>query len=179
MPAAPTRPARNRTPLKLAPRLPLCDDVAAESHGTMIVHIEDSKDDADIVLYSIRKVDGAVPVVRFASGPEALEFLQQPAHGSATGKGSRGPDARVRLVLLDLKLPLMDGIEVLRRMRAEPRSAHIPVVVLSSSRDPGDVRSAYQAGANGYVCKSVDPVRSDEQMRALVAYWLHANESTS
>ncbi|MGE0080497.1 MAG: response regulator [Thiohalomonadaceae bacterium] len=108
------------------------------------------------------------------AGVEALDYLF--ATGKYVGRDLRRQPA---LVLLELKLPRMDGMEVLRRMRADARTATIPVVILSSSREERDLREAYRCGVNSYVCKPVDFAVFNEMARELSRYWLQLNEAPS
>ena len=136
----------------------------------MIVLIDDNKDEQEIILAALRKLALVVPVEVFSSGEPALEFLARSSR-DATRK-------RPWLVLLDLKIPPLDGFEVLRRLRGEPRTATVPVVVFTSSRERRDVETCYRLGANSYVCKPVDFASMVDLMRTLVGYWLRVNEST-
>ena len=134
---------------------------------------EDDPADAELILKCLDECLGRsgdrVHVVR--DGEWALDFLF--ARGVYQG---RPPEARPRLVLLDLKLPKVDGAEVLARMKGDPTLRAIPVVVLSSSNVERDVARCYRLGANSYVQKPVDFVRFREVVRQLGRYWLEANE---
>jgi len=104
-------------------------------------------------------------------GAEALELLF-----GVEGDSGRRPIPAPQLILLDLKLPKVDGLEVLRRLRETPRTKLIPVVVLTSSDEEGDVVTSYNLGANSYVCKPVDFVQFMEATKQLGLYWLVLNE---
>jgi CheY-like chemotaxis protein len=132
---------------------------------------EDSASDADLILASLAK-DGlheGVHVVH--DGVEALDFLF--ARGAYTSRIHEPPP---RFVLLDLKLPKVDGLEVLREIKANPRTHAIPVVMLTSSNIERDVVRGYQLGANSYVQKPVDFERFRETVRQIGQYWLMVNE---
>jgi two-component system response regulator len=136
----------------------------------MIILIEDNRDEQEIILAALGEAHPGLPVEPFSSGEEALEFLQQDhrsAHAEARG---------AKVILLDLKMPLVDGFEVLKRLRADPRTATHPVVVFTSSREPRDVEASYRLGANGYICKPVGFLKMVDLMRTLVAYWFGINE---
>jgi two-component system response regulator len=136
-----------------------------------ILLVEDNRDDVELTLHAFRESKAADDIVVVRDGAEALEYL----FGSgryATRDLSTGPD----LVLLDLKLPKLDGFEVLRGIRADPRTRRLPVVVLTSSREEQDVRRCYDLGANSFVRKPVDFVEFVEVSRQLGAYWLVLNE---
>jgi two-component system response regulator len=128
-----------------------------------ILLVEDNPDDEALTLRAFRKhfLDGDVSVVR--DGVEALAVLL----GSAPLPS---------VVLLDLKLPKLDGLEVLRRLRAEPRTRHLPVVVLTSSEEDRDLVESYRLGANSYVRKPVDYVEFLDAVGALGLYWLALNK---
>lgn len=110
-------------------------------------------------------------VHRVHDGVEAIDFLS-----CSGGYASRRPDAPLRLALLDIKLPRIDGLEVLEHIRADPRTSLVPVVMLTSSKVERDVLSAYRLGANGYVQKPVDFARFREALRCLGTFWLSINE---
>jgi two-component system response regulator len=132
--------------------------------------VEDNPDDELLALRALRKGGFDPKVVVARDGVEALDWLH-PA-GEQSGQTHPLPG----LVLLDLKLPRIDGLEVLRRVRADPRTRTLPVVLLTSSRQPEDVARAYELGANGYVCKPVESDAFLEAVRTIGAYWLKLNE---
>jgi two-component system response regulator len=136
-----------------------------------ILLVEDSPDDEALTVRAFQrnKIQNEVIVAR--DGAEALEWL------FCTGKfASRNPAVVPAVVLLDLKLPKVDGLEVLNRIRADPRMKLLPVVVLTSSREEQDVIQSYELGANSYVRKPVDFDRFSEAVRELGVYWLLINE---
>lgn len=133
---------------------------------------EDNPSDAELILESLAAVIDAARVHRVHDGVEAIDFL--------TGEGAyraRGHDAALQLVLLDIKLPRVDGLDVLRHIRRNERTRLVPVVMLTSSKVDRDVQSAYALGANGYVQKPVDFARFREVLRCVGTYWLSINES--
>ncbi len=135
-----------------------------------ILLVEDNKDDADLILISLRKsnIGNDVAVVR--DGQEALDFL------FATGPhAGRGDQALPTVVLLDLKLPKIDGLDVLRAIRADPRTQILPVVILTSSDEERDRIDSYHLGANSYVRKPVEFGQFAEEVKKLGLYWLVVN----
>jgi two-component system, response regulator len=137
----------------------------------LILLVEDNASDEKLTVLALRKcqVDNQVAVAR--DGAEALDFL------FATGQhAARNPSQLPALVLLDLKLPKIDGIEVLRRIRANARTRDVPVVVLTSSRQDEDIAQGYASGANAYVRKPVDYGEFVEAAKALGIFWLSLNE---
>jgi two-component system response regulator len=132
-----------------------------------ILLVEDNPDDEALMLraFSRSRIQNPVHIVR--DGQEALDHL----HGTA----STPPGPLPALVLLDLKLPRIDGLEVLRRIRATPRTALLPVVVLTSSDEEGDLVGSYTLGANSYVRKPVDFDAFVAATRQLGLYWLLLN----
>lgn len=132
-----------------------------------ILLVEDNPHDVELTMHSLRKhnITNRVHVAR--DGAEALEFL--------FGSGTDPADAP-RVVLLDLKLPKVDGLDVLRRVKADPRTRHIPVVVLTSSREERDIVDSYELGVNSYIVKPVDFTQFVEAVRQLGLYWVLLNE---
>lgn len=131
--------------------------------------VEDNPDDEALMLRAFAKnhIEGEIVVTR--DGVEALDYL----FGTAEGK----PEARQlpAVVLLDLKLPRIDGLEVLRRIRADARTALLPVVVLTTSGEALDLQQAYNLGANSYIRKPVDFERFEQVVALLGRYWLEVN----
>lgn len=137
-----------------------------------ILLIEDSPPDVELIVRSFREVDPVTRIDIARDGEEALDYLLGRG-GFRNRLGAPLP----RLVLLDLKLPKLDGLEVLRGLRASSRTWMAPVVVLSSSTDPRQLAQCYQLGANGYVQK---PVRYQEFLQAMQTvgrYWLGLNQA--
>src|SRR5258708_5531145 len=138
---------------------------------TPILLVEDNPDDEALTLRALKKNHIANHIVVAHDGVEALDYL------FATGiHAGRDPGERPALVLLDLKLPKIDGLEVLKRLRSDPRTALLPVVVLTSSREDQDLVRSYSLGANSYVRKPVDFNQFVEAVRQLGMYWLMLNE---
>lgn len=136
----------------------------------VILLVEDNADDEELTLRAFRKNNILNPVVVARDGVEALDYL------FGTGAHS-GRDTRVQpqVVLLDLKLPKVDGLEVLRQLRADPRTRLLPVVILTTSNEERDILASYQLGANSYVRKPVDFEQFLEAARQLGLYWLVLN----
>jgi two-component system, response regulator len=131
----------------------------------LIVLVEDNPDDEALTLRALRRNNIANEVVVLRDGAEALQYLL-------------AADAPTpQLVLLDLKLPRIDGLEVLRRLRAEPRTAHLPIVVLTSSTEERDVTESYRRHADSYIRKPVDFEQFTEAVRQLGLYWLVLNQA--
>ena len=139
--------------------------------NTSILLVEDNPDHEALTIRALKKAHVLNEIIVAHDGAEALELLF-----GAEGDQGRQPVPAPQLILLDLKLPKVDGLEVLRRMRAEPRTKLIPVVVLTSSDEEGDVVTSYRLGANSYVCKPVDFVQFMEATKQLGMYWLVLNE---
>lgn len=132
-----------------------------------ILLVEDNPDDEVLTLRALRKNNIANEVFVAHDGVEALDFLFNGAHNSYV---------LPTLVLLDLKLPKVDGLEILRRMRQHNSTRLLPVVVLSSSREEGDIANSYQLGATSYIVKPVDFQSFMEIIRTVGLYWLSINE---
>lgn len=137
----------------------------------IILLVEDNPDDEALALRALKRSETGGKVVVAHDGVEALDYL------FATGKhADRDAGLKPGLVLLDLKLPKLDGLEVLRRMRSDERTKLLPVVILSSSREQRDLIESYSLGANSYVRKDVDFVRFSQTIQQLKSYWLSLNE---
>lgn len=141
-------------------------------NSKVILLVEDNPDDEELTLMALQKNNILNEVVVARDGVEALEFL--------FGDGPESSSQRKVLpaiILLDLKLPRVDGLEVLRRIRSEERTCMLPVVVLTSSREERDVIESYSLGCNSYVRKPVDFAQFVEATRQLGLYWLLLNEA--
>jgi two-component system response regulator len=137
-----------------------------------ILLVEDNPDDVKLTLHALKKCSIANEVVVASDGVEALDYL----FGAGAHAG-RDLSDRPAVVLLDIKLPKIDGLEVLRRMRADHRAKLLPVVVLTSSREEQDIVTSYDLGANSYIRKPVDFDQFIEAVRQLGLYWLLLNEA--
>jgi two-component system response regulator len=126
-----------------------------------ILIVEDNPQDTELMMYALRenRFDGHVRLVR--DGVEAIAFATS--------------NPNLCLMLLDLKMPKVDGIDVLQSMRANERTCCIPIVILTSSSQESDIRDAYRSGANGYVVKPFDIEKLSEVVGAVGAYWLNVN----
>jgi CheY-like chemotaxis protein len=137
-----------------------------------ILLVEDNPDDEALTLRAFKKSNIINRVIVARDGAEALDYL------FATGAyADRDPDELPQIILLDLKLPKVDGLEVLRRLRADERTKFLPVVILTSSNEERDIIDSYDLGANSYVRKPVDFIQFGEAVRQLGLYWLVLNES--
>jgi CheY-like chemotaxis protein len=138
--------------------------------NTKVLLVEDDQDDAVLTLRALKRnnIEDKVYVVR--DGEEALDFL------FCTNKfAKRDPHDLPQLILLDMELPNMNGLEVLERVRADERTHRLPVVILSSSNEEQVIVESYKSGANSYVSKPTDFAQFMESVRQLGSYWLGAN----
>ncbi len=136
-----------------------------------ILLVEDNPNDVELTLRVLQKnnISNRIHVVR--DGAEALEFIF--CTGAYAGRSiENGP----KVILLDLKLPKVDGLDVLRQIKADPRTKAIPVVVLTSSREERDIVESYRLGVNSYIVKPVDFEQFTEAVRQLGLYWLLLNQ---
>jgi two-component system, response regulator len=137
----------------------------------IILLVEDSSSDEELTLRALRKHNIANRVVVARDGAEALDYLFQEGMHAA-----RDPLETPQVVLLDLNLPKIGGLEVLRRIRADDRTKLLPVVILTSSKEDKDLISGYTSGANSYVVKPVDFTQFADAVRQLGMYWLVLNQ---
>jgi two-component system response regulator len=140
-------------------------------HVVEILLVEDNPSDVRLTLHALRRYNltNHIQVVR--DGAEALDFL------FCTGAyAQRNITQRPKVILLDLKLPLVSGIEVLRQVKADPRTSMIPVVALTSSREDRDIDETYRLGVNSYITKPVDFEQFTEAVRTLGMYWVLLNQ---
>ena len=137
-----------------------------------VLLVEDSPHDAELTLRALKKNNLANKLFHVKDGAEAIEFLF-----SQGAFKDRKIDRTPKIVLLDLKLPKVDGIEVLRRIKTDARTKLIPVVVMTSSREDRDLNDCYQLGANGYVVKPVEFEDFARAVSQLGLYWLLVNET--
>lgn len=141
------------------------------TNGTEILLIEDNAEDVEITMRAFKKYQLANKIHVVRDGEEALEYL------FGTGRyADRTVCSNTRLILLDLKIPKIDGLEVLQRCKSDPRTKNIPVVILTSSREERDLIESYKLGVNSYLVKPVDFSQFTEAVRQLGLYWILLNQ---
>lgn len=140
-------------------------------NGIEILLVEDNPNDVKLALraFKVHNLANHVQVVR--DGAEALEFVF-----CTDRHAGRSIEKGPKVILLDLKLPLVDGIEVLRRIKADPRTHSLPVVVMTTSKEEPDIQECYRLGVNSYIVKPVDFDQFTEAVRQLGCYWLLLNQ---
>jgi len=136
-----------------------------------ILLAEDSPADAEMTLRTLKRRGIANNIEWVRDGVEALNYLH------SEGRYSERTNGYPKLVLLDLKMPKMDGLQVLKQMKADPRTKTIPVVMMTSSREEGDLVRSYELGVNSYVVKPVDFTEFAETVAQVGMYWMIANEA--
>lgn len=136
-----------------------------------ILLVEDNKDDVELTLHALHKENLANHIHVCRDGEEALEFLF--CQGQFNGRSLEKPP---RLILLDLKLPKVDGMEVLKRLKSDDRTKTIPVVILTSSKEERDLVQSYGLGANSYIQKPVDFDQFRSTVKSVGFYWLLINQ---
>lgn len=136
-----------------------------------ILLAEDSNADAEMTLRTLKRRGIANNIEWVRDGVEALDYLH------CEGRYADRPNGYPKLVLLDLKMPKMDGLQVLKHMKSDPRTRSIPVVMMTSSREEGDLVTSYQLGVNSYVVKPVDFTEFAETVAQVGMYWMIANEA--
>jgi two-component system, response regulator len=143
-----------------------------DNEAVEILLVEDNPNDVELALHALKKnkVSNRIQVVR--DGEEALDFI----FGKDSSSG--GPsEQRPKMVLLDLKLPKVDGLEVLRRLKGDPTTRSIPVIILTSSREEQDIVKSYDLGVNSYIVKPVDFQQFNDAIRQLGLYWMVVNQA--
>lgn len=136
-----------------------------------ILLVEDNPQDAELILRALKKQNLNKQVQVARDGAEALEMI------FASGREGAGLRENLKVILLDLKLPKVSGLEVLQKIKAEARTKSIPVVVLTSSPEDRDIKKSYQLGANSYVVKPVEYDNFTEAVGQLGSYWLLLNRT--
>jgi two-component system response regulator len=136
-----------------------------------ILLVEDSMADAEMAMDALQEAHLANPVIHVEDGVECLDYLQ------STGAWASREPGDPAVVLLDIKMPRMNGLDVLTRMRADEKLRRIPVVILSSSREESDLARSWDLGANAYVIKPVDVDQFFEAVRTLGQFWAVLNQA--
>jgi two-component system, response regulator len=137
----------------------------------IILLVEDNPDDEELTRIALQQTNIMSQLIVVHNGAEALDYL----FSTGTYAG-HGPNMPPHLILLDLKMPKVHGLEVLRELRADDRTKLLPVVIFTSSNEEQDLLASYILGANSYVCKPVDYVQFTEVVSQLELYWLVLNE---
>ena len=142
-----------------------------ETNPVEILLVEDSAEDLELTLRALRKANLANHIEIARDGAEAIDFI----FGEGAHAGRDSTDVP-KLILLDLKLPRVDGLEVLKRIKCDPRTSHIPIVVLTSSKEQNDVTESYRLGVNSYIVKPVNFEGFTAAVQDLGMYWLLLNQ---
>ena len=144
-----------------------------ETNEVDILLVEDNPNDAELAIRALKKQNLANKLIHVSDGAQALDFLF--ARGEYSGRDVKdGP----KLILLDLKLPKVDGLEVLKAIKADDRTKLTPVVVLTTSREEKDMIESYRLGVNSYIVKPVDFDKFVEAVKELGYYWLLLNSGS-
>ena len=136
-----------------------------------VLLVEDNPDDTELTVHALNEGNKALHLLHLKDGVEALNFIFQ-----KRVNGNQPVQTNLRLVLLDLKLPRLDGLEVLRKIREDERTRTLPVVILTSSREKRDITEAYKLGVNSYVVKPVGFDNYVKTISSLAFYWSLVNE---
>jgi CheY-like chemotaxis protein len=136
-----------------------------------ILLVEDNQDDMDLALHALRREKLANRIFAVRDGEEALDFLFCRA-----AYAERSFDRPPKIILLDLKLPKVNGLEVLKQVKSDPRTKTIPVVIMTSSKEERDLVASYNLGANSYIQKPVDFDQFRETIKSVGLYWLVINQ---
>ncbi len=142
----------------------------SENHVEILL-VEDNPNDIELTLHAFRKNNLTNPIHIVRDGAEALDFIF--ARGAYA---DRDVNHLPKVILLDIKLPKVDGLEVLKQIRADPRTQIIPVVILTSSHEERDIIEGYKLGANSYIVKPVDFEQFSEAVRQVGYYWALLNQ---
>lgn len=137
-----------------------------------ILIVEDNPDHLELTVLTLQEQGAAAEIVVARDGAEALNYLW--GQGPHAGRDTQQQPV---LIMLDMKLPKLSGLDVLRSLRANPLTAYVPVVMLTSSCESSDMLACYQSGANGFVRKPVDFLAFTEKLNHLQAYWIGVNEA--
>jgi CheY-like chemotaxis protein len=143
----------------------------SESNSVEILLVEDNPEDLELAQRALRKANLTNRIHVARDGAEALDFIFREGE-----YGGRRTEDTPKVILLDLKLPKIDGLEVLRRIKGDPRTRAIPVVMLTSSKEQNDIVESYHLGVNSYIVKPVNFESFVEAVRQLGMYWLLLNE---
>ncbi|MFC5521719.1 response regulator [Polaromonas jejuensis] len=138
----------------------------------LILVVEDNPDHLELTVLTLEEQGVAAEIAVARDGAEALEYLF--GVGRCAGRDTQKQPS---FILLDMKLPKLSGLDVLRSIRMNPLTAFVPVVMLTSSSEQSDIKACYQSGANGFVRKPVDFGTFTQKLNGLQAYWLGVNES--
>jgi len=138
-----------------------------------ILLVEDNPHDAEMTIRALRRVNLANRLIHVKDGAEALDFIF--SKGTFAGRNTA---EKPKVILLDIKMPKVDGIEVLRQIKSDPNTKTIPVVIMTSSKEEQDVFTSYNLGVNSYVVKPVDFEGFAKAVSDLGFYWLITNQST-
>jgi two-component system response regulator len=141
------------------------------SNPVEILFVEDNPNDLELALHALKRNRLANQIEIARDGAEALDFIY--GTGAYAGRDVRQVP---KIIMLDLKLPKVDGLEVLQRLKSDPQTRTIPIVVLTSSREERDIVESYQLGVNSYIVKPVDFEQFTEAVRSLGLYWLLLNQ---
>ena len=146
-----------------------------DNNSVEILLVEDNINDAELTIRELKKNKMANNLVHVKNGEEAMDFI------FATGKyaGERDIQFSPKIILLDIQMPKVNGIEVLEKIKADPRTRSVPVVILTSSKENPDIKRCYDLGANGYIVKPVNFEAFAQAIKNLGFYWLLLNQPHS
>ncbi|OFY87642.1 MAG: two-component system response regulator [Bacteroidetes bacterium RIFCSPLOWO2_12_FULL_35_15] len=140
-------------------------------HTNEILFVEDNMDDAALTLRALKKSGLKNSIFHVKDGAEALDFIY-----CKGAYASRKTNENIKLILLDLKMPKVSGIEVLKKIKSDPRFKTIPVVILTSSKEDPDIKICYELGANSYIVKPVESDNFFQTIKDLSMYWMISNQ---